>query len=215
MTNLEPFEWSNSDVDLLLELRRGHGLRDGIEAGLRDAIRSGRLAAGTRLPASRALARDLGISRGTVVQAYGQLTAEGWITSRRGSGTVVAADAASEAPPGALREPQPTRWRFDLRPGRPDVTSFPRAAWLRALRQTLASAPSASLDYAAQGQPVLRGELAGYLSRARGLRADAPQIVVTSGFTQGLGLLARALAAKGVRRVAIEEPSMRLHRDVL
>src|SRR6201999_1089022 len=89
--------WANSGLDLLVDIdRRGRrGLRASLEEGLREAIRNGRLAAGTRLPPSRALARDLGISRGTVAQAYGQLVAEGWLAGRRGSGTVVAPTAAS------------------------------------------------------------------------------------------------------------------------
>src|SRR5689334_15092704 len=120
MTNLEQGSWANSGVDLLVDIERGggRGLRASLEESLREAIRSGRLTAGTRLPPSRALASDLGISRGTVVQAYAQLVAEGWLAGRRGSGTVVA--RAAEALPGGgeRREAAPTRWRFDMRPGR-------------------------------------------------------------------------------------------------
>jgi GntR family transcriptional regulator/MocR family aminotransferase len=216
MANHESKEWSNSGVDLLVELRRSDGLRVGLEQALREAIRSGRLARGARLPPSRALARDLGLSRGTVLQAYAQLAAEGWITGRQGSATIVAFDAEVEQRQGAIREPQPSRWRFDFRPGRPDATSFPRAAWLRALRRALASVPGDAFDYGpAQGQLALRTELAGYVSRARGLRVSAADLLVTTGFTQGLGLVARALATGGVRTVAMEEPSMPLHRAIV
>src|SRR5918912_4369714 len=117
MANRAREEWTTSGVDLLLELRRARGLRVGVEQGLREAIRSGRLRRGTRLPSTRALAADLGVSRGTVVQAYAQLAAEGWISGRRGSATVVAVEA--ERLRGESREPPPRRWRFDLRPGRP------------------------------------------------------------------------------------------------
>jgi GntR family transcriptional regulator/MocR family aminotransferase len=216
--NPQPEEWANSAVDLLVELDvpSGGGLRARLEESLREAIRSGRLPRGTQLPPTRALARDLGISRGTVLQAYSQLVAEGWLTGRRGSGTVVAVDADAASIAAERREPKPTRWRFDLRPGRPDPSSFPRSAWLRALRRALAVAPDEALGYgSAQGQLALRTELAGYLRRARGVRVTATDLLVTTGFTQSLGLLARTLAAAGVQRVAIEEPSMRLHRSIL
>ena len=113
MTNLSPHDWSNSGVDLLLESRSesSGGLRTRLEAGLRDAIRSGRLARGVRLPPTRALARDLGVSRGTVLEAYAQLSAEGWLSGRQGSGTVVAFDAERANATTRLREPPPTRWR--------------------------------------------------------------------------------------------------------
>ncbi|MGZ4383935.1 MAG: MocR-like pyridoxine biosynthesis transcription factor PdxR, partial [Gaiellaceae bacterium] len=217
MSNPESQEWSTSGLDLFLDLERasGRGLRSRIEDGLREAIRQGRLARGARLPASRALARDLGVSRGTVLQAYVQLTAEGWIAGRHGSGTVVAFDAEAAAAP-ALRGPAPLRWRFDLRPGRPDPSSFPRAEWLRALRRALAVAADESLGYGGpEGQLALRTELAGYLGRARGLRVDAQSVLVSNGFTQSLGLVVRALAASGVTRIAMEEPSMPLHRAIV
>ena len=216
MANQESREWANSGLDLLVELRRGAGLRVGLEQALREAIRSGRLARDVRLPPTRALARDLGVSRGTVLQAYGQLAAEGWIAGRQGAGTVVAFDAEAERHAHAIREPQPIRFRFDLRPGRPDASSFPRGVWLRALRRALDAAPGDAFDYGdARGRLTLRSELAGYLARARGLRIGASDLLVTSGFTQGLGLVARALAATGVRKIAMEEPSMPLHRAIV
>src|SRR5439155_1328441 len=103
-----------------------------------------------------------------------------------------------------------------FRPGRPDSSSFPRGAWLRALRHALADAPGDALAYgSAQGQLALRTELAGYLSRARGLRVVAAALLITRGFTQSLGLVARALAASGGGKVAMEEPSMPLHRAIV
>src|ERR1700748_1625077 len=118
-------EWAISSLDLHLDLPGGQrppgGLRAGLEAALRDAVRTGRLGPGTRLPSSRALAGDLGIARNTVAEAYGQLVAEGWLTARQGSGTRGAASGASagRAVEGADRSmPGP---RYDLRPGSPDV----------------------------------------------------------------------------------------------
>lgn len=218
MANATENQWANSGLDLLVELggdRAAGGLRSRLEESLRDAVRSGRLPLGTRLPPTRALARDLGISRGTVLQAYGQLVAEGWLAGRPGSGTVVAHDSAAAAVAVERRESPPLRWRFDLRAGRPDPSSFPRTEWLRALRRSLAVAPDEALGYGdPQGQLGLRIELAGYLGRARGLRVTAADLIVTAGFTQALGLLARSFAAGGVRRIAMEEPSMALHRSI-
>jgi GntR family transcriptional regulator/MocR family aminotransferase len=218
MSNSREEEWSNSTLDLFLDLGIGSrpGLRARIEEGLRDAIREGRLRAGARLPATRALARDLNVSRGTVVQAYAQLAAEGWIAGRRGSATAVVFDGEQGGGRPSLREPGAVRWRFDLRPGRPDASSFPRAEWLRALRRALVLAPDDVLGYgSAQGQLALRNELAGYLARARGLRVRADSLLVSTGFTQSLGLIARALEASGAASVAMEEPSMPLHRAIV
>ena len=209
---------SQSAVDLLLELgsRDPGGLRVRLEESLREAIRSGRLTSGTRLPSTRTLARDLGISRGTVLQAYSQLIAEGWLSGKRGSGTVVAVDSDAASIPAERREPSSVRWRFDFRPGRPDPSSFPRTEWLRALRRALTVAPDEALGYAsAKGQATLRTELAGYLRRARGLRVTATDLLITAGFTQSLGLIARVLFAAGTRTIAIEQPSMALHRSIL
>jgi GntR family transcriptional regulator/MocR family aminotransferase len=124
--------------------------------GIRDAIRSGRLAPGTQLPSSRALAADLGIARNTVARAYAELIAEGWLTSQHGSGTSVAQRAAevvrSVAAPPKRRAQR--RLNHDLRPGHPDLSSFPRAEWSRAVKRALDAAPSEAFDYAAQyGRP--------------------------------------------------------------
>jgi GntR family transcriptional regulator / MocR family aminotransferase len=220
MTNSDPQEWSNRGVDLFLNLLPGEhsrGLRVRIEDGLRDAIRGGRLVRGTRLPPTRALARDLGVARRTVVEAYSQLAAEGWIAGRRGSGTVVAFGATPPIDAGSIRERQRVRWRFDLRPGRPDPSSFPRQEWLRAVRQALTNAPDEAFGVGdPAGELALRAELAAYLNRARGLTIGASDLLISTGFTQGLGLVARALATiDRRRRITIEEPSMPHHRDVI
>jgi GntR family transcriptional regulator / MocR family aminotransferase len=217
MANPSAPDWSNLGLDLHLELERraGRGIRATLEASLRDAIRSGRLRRGRRLPATRTLARDLGVSRGTVQEAYAQLAAEGWIAGRQGSGTVVAIDAPPDHGQPARPAP-PRRWRHDLRPGRPDASSFPRQAWLRALKRAMQSAPGDVLSYAEPaGQLALRIELAAYLARARGLRVTPADLLVTTGYTQGLGLVARVLAEDGCVRVAFENPSMALHREVV
>lgn len=175
--------------------------------GIRDAIRSGRLAPGTQLPSSRALAADLGIARNTVARAYAELIAEGWLTSQHGSGTSVAQRAAevvrSVAAPPKRRARR--RLNHDLRPGHPDLSSFPRAEWSRAVKRALDAAPSAAFDYAdPYGRPELCHALAQYLARARGVRARPCNIVICSGAAEGLNLVAGALADAGVAAVAVE-----------
>ncbi|MEV6532201.1 PLP-dependent aminotransferase family protein [Streptomyces sp. NPDC051639] len=204
--------WSGVGVDLHLEPDVAAGRRAGLERALRDAVREGRLAPGTRLPATRRLAAELGISRGTAKGAYDQLVAEGYLTARQGSGTEVALLPATtpEASEGAARARAP---RLDLRPGSPDIGSFPAAAWLRALRRAIATAPSSAYGYGdPRGRIELRTALSGYLGRARGVIAPPERIVITSGYVQGLALLTRALGG-GV--VAMEDPGLPFHRDVV
>ncbi len=204
--------WATSSLDLHVDLEVTR-VRASLEAALRTTVR--RLEPGARLPSSRALAQDLGIARNTVADAYGQLVAEGWLEARQGSGTRVAERAPAAAPAADTREPaRPPR--YDLRPGHPDVTSFPRTAWLRAARRALAVAPPHALGYTdPRGLPELRAALATYLARARGVEAAPERIVVVTGFTQGLALLARVLRDRGADTVAVEEHGHRLHREVL
>ncbi len=148
------------------------GLRAGLETALRDAVRTGRLSPGTRLPSSRALAADLGLARNTVADAYGQLVAEGWLAAERGSGTRVAERVAADPGLDAARPPGPApAAAVHLRAGVPDLSAFPRSAWLAAARRALAAAPSEALGYGrpAGPAPSCAGALAGYLARARGV----------------------------------------------
>ncbi len=173
---------------------------------MREAIRSGRLAAGERLPSSRALAAELGISRGLVLECYSQLQAEGFLTSRSGSVTRVAAGALGPSEAPARPAPAP-RLVVDFRPGVPDLTSFPRRDWAWALREGCRNATPAELGYGdPRGVEVLREVLAGYLRRVRGAVVGPEQIVICSGFGQGINLVLRSLAEVGIRRVAIEDP---------
>ena len=207
--------WAISGVDLHLELT-GRRVREGLEAALRDAVRSGRLGGGVRLPSSRVLATDLGISRNTVAAASGQLVAEGWLTAREGAGTRVAERAVSTAAPDHARVREERDPRYDLRPGFPDVAAFPRARWLAAARRALADAPAHAFGYGdPRGDPGLRAALAEYLSRARGVHADPDRIVVCSGFAQGLSLLCSALRSGGAGRVAVEAYGHRAHREAI
>ncbi len=199
---------TSSDLELLLPLDREspQPLHRQLEQALREAIRDGRLPATTGLPSSRSFAAQLGVSRGIVVEAYEQLVAEGYLASRPGGATRVARSAV--AAPFHQPEVGPARAEFDFRPGRPDVSEFPRAVWLRSLRAALLRAPSDRLTYlGGHGIPELRVALATYLNRARGTAADPVDVVICSGFAQGLALTARAMRAGGARRVAVEDPS--------
>jgi GntR family transcriptional regulator/MocR family aminotransferase len=203
--------------ELLVSVERGNGssLRAQIERELREAVRSGRLHAGTALPSTRALAGRLGVSRGVVVEAYAQLAAEGYLSARQGAPTRVAAVAAASRPAAAAVQSEP-RPRYDLRPQVPDLSAFPRRAWLAAERRALAALPHAGLDYPpARGAPELRTALAAYLGRARGLVAAPDRIVVTSGTLQSIALLAGVLRRRGVERVAVEQPGFPIHRALL
>jgi GntR family transcriptional regulator/MocR family aminotransferase len=198
-----------SSAEVLIELDRSHprGLRAQIEDELRNAIRSGRLSGGTLLPSTRALAVDLGVTRGVVVAAYDQLLAEGYLASRAGSGTVVNATVT--------RRRAPRRWGVeggkplvvDFRPGRPDLDLFPRAAWLRATRAALRVMPGEDLGYIdPRGLTQLREALAEYLGRVRGVAADGDQVVICNGFAHGLSLVVGALRDAGREVVAVENP---------
>jgi GntR family transcriptional regulator/MocR family aminotransferase len=210
-----PSSWTTSATTLELALEPNRPRRAALEAALRAAIRESRLVAGTRLPSSRALAADLGLARGTVVEAYAQLQAEGYLNSRRGAGTWVA-DVALAAPTAPARaDVAPRTPRFSFNPGLPDLAAFPRTAWANALRRGLREAPASSLGYGdPRGREELRIALAGYLARARGVVADPELVVVCAGFSHGLSLLARALRRRGVQRIAMEDPCFWLHRSI-
>ncbi|MBQ1160261.1 PLP-dependent aminotransferase family protein [Streptomyces sp. A73] len=263
---------SGSDLHLDLTPSPGPGAprpRAALLAALRDAVRTGRLAPGTRLPSSRTLAADLGLARNTVAGAYGELVAEGWLTARQGSGTRVADRAEPAAPsrpgpPSRTEHPsgtehasrtehpsgtehasrterpsgtehtprtehrsrtgRPARLPFspdqrrqyrpphDLRTGAPDVSAFPRSAWLASARRALTAAPARAFSHGdLRGAAELRQALAGYLARARGVRADPERIVVCAGFAQGVALLARVVAGE----IAVEEHGLPFHRELL
>jgi GntR family transcriptional regulator/MocR family aminotransferase len=180
-----------------------------LERGLRAAVRDGRLAPTSRLPSSRALAAQLGVSRGIVVEAFEQLVAEGYLTTQPGGATRVArAPTPVSRLTSAAADVTERTYRFDFRPGRPDVGEFPRDVWLRSLRRVLSSAPSERLTYlGGRAVPELADALAAYLNRVRGTSARAADVVVCAGFAQGLSLTARALRARGARRIAVEDPS--------
>jgi GntR family transcriptional regulator / MocR family aminotransferase len=221
-TNLSPVS------ELAIDLDRGGGgaLHHQIETSIRQRIRSGALPAGVALPPTRALATELGVARGVVVEAYAQLVAEGYLTSRGGGYTQVASAPAATAPgPGRPGLPRPGLPRPGLsRPGLPrpgphgpvvdfgygrcNLAAFPRAAWLRSVRRVLTEAADERLGYLdGRGAVELRSALADYLNRVRGTNANPETIVITNGYAQAVSLLVGVLAARGARTVAVEDPS--------
>lgn len=196
-------------LDLLVAVDRDSPRTLGrqIEDQLRQAIREATLHPGARLPSTRDLARELGVSRPIVVDAYAQLAGEGYLELRPGARPRVTGCAGPCAPPATTRSDPVPQPRYDFRPGVPDLSAFPRSAWLRSLREALATMRDADLGYTdPQGTEVLRLALRDYLGRVRGVVADADRVIVTSGWAQGRMLLCRALAALGAKRVAVEDP---------
>jgi GntR family transcriptional regulator / MocR family aminotransferase len=208
--------WANSGTrDLHLDLRQtitpgARGARDLLLSALRDAVRSGRLAPGTMLPPSRTLATDLGLARNTVAEAYAELVAEGWLASRQGAGTWVVnvSGAGIPATPRGVRV-VPTH---NLSPGSPDVSEFPRTAWVAATRRALADAPTEALRMGdPRGRPELRNALAEYLARARGVRTSPESIVICAGVRHAVELLTRAVGGP----IAVEAYGLFIFRDAI
>ena len=188
---------------------------------LRTAIRTGRLAPGLRMPASRHLAQHLGVSRNTVITVYDLLISEGDLEARPGSGTFVSARPASEARQRPLWDMEGRIrpiWRdagpisFTRSPrhfvlGAPDLAAFPWELWRKIASRTLRSYSRAPIPgVSAQGAPALRQAIAGHLSFARGVACQAEDIVVTSGAQQAFDLLAKVLVHRPGVVVAVEDP---------
>jgi GntR family transcriptional regulator/MocR family aminotransferase len=197
---------------------------------IRGAILDGVLADATVLPPSRALATELGVSRGVVTQAYQQLVDAGHAVGRGRAGTLVvgqspaamrgAAAVAGQAAGDdveALFHSAPTPRvferlrmlpaRVDLTPGVPDLAAFPRSAWLHAERAVLRDVAPRAFGYAdPRGTAELRSAVANWLARNRGIRAGADEVIVVAGVAQGIAIAARVLRADGITRVGVEDP---------
>jgi GntR family transcriptional regulator/MocR family aminotransferase len=195
---------------------------------LREAIGDGRLGIGARLPASRVLAEDLGVSRGVVTEAYRRLSEDGHVAAHGRGGTVVLAafpasnaipdDELPDAPAGdtVFREPfgnlsfeqlRAAPARIDLSPGVPDLAAFPRNAWLRAERKVLDSLVPEDFGYApAAGTHAFRLAVSRWLARSRGVRVAPEEVVAVAGVAQALALLAQVWRAAGLTTVAVEDP---------
>ena len=212
-------DWARGGPDLLVALDRGAGpLGIQLQDQLRAAIRDRRLGTGERLPSTRRLAELLGVSRGTVVDAYEQLLAEGYVESAVGSGTRVAAlPAAGPArqAPGAPSPPSARPAEVDFEYGIPDLGSVPLTDWSWAVSEAARTLPTAELgDEDPAGSRHLREVVTAYHRRVRSGCAVAEDAVVVSGFRQGLTFALATLARHGIQRVALEDPGPREH-DVI
>ncbi|MBU9767150.1 PLP-dependent aminotransferase family protein [Mycobacterium sp. TNTM28] len=210
--------WANSaDRDLHLDLRAriepgSRTAREQLSTALRDGIRSGKLGTDMRLPPSRILATDLGLARNTVAEAYAELAAEGWLASRQGAGTWVARTTAPRPAPRPRRVTAAPR--HNLMPGSPDVSEFPRSAWLTSARRAIADAPVSALRMGDPRGPLpLREALSEYLGRVRGVRTTPESIVVCAGVRDGVDLLGRVLGTQ--RPIAVEAHGLFIFRDAL
>ena len=215
------FEQTNSmpsgfPADLLVELDRSErrGLGTQLQRQLRSAIQSGRLPSGTVLPPSRTLARELGVARSVVVSAYEHLAADGYLSGRQGSGTwVVPIARAASTPPSSRPEPV---GELRLLGGLPDPALFPRSEWLRNYRAVLGEVENLELGYPGPlGAPRLRYALANYIARVRGVATTPDRVLITTGLTQAVVVIARALRARGVDAIAVEDPCFGFHRDAI
>lgn len=210
-------------VDLVVDLSRRTGRTDAIYRALHGALTTGRVPAGERLPSTRDLARDLGVSRASVATAYERLVAEGFLESRPGAGTYATASASDARParrrgPGALRPRADWRWSprpasgdapvpaYDFRVGIPDASLFPYDTWRRLLAaESRAGGPAAGSYGGPAGLPRFRAAVARYVSGARGVHAGPDDVIATTGAQQALDLVARVLLRPG-DVVAVEDP---------
>lgn len=216
-------------MDLSVDLT-GRGDRTAaLYRALLGAVRSGRLGAGDRLPPTRTLARDLGVSRNTVATAYERLTAEGYLEGRVGAGTYVSDVVAGTArrPGGtALRPRDSWTWRprpvsgeqpvppFDFRVGIPDAGLFPFDTWRRILTAESRLGADNPGSYAdPSGHPRLRRAITRYLAYSRGVDADPDDVIATNGTQQALDLIARVMVEPG-DVVAVEDPGYPFARDL-
>lgn len=200
-----------------MELDRGGELplHQQLERALREAIRDGRLPADARLPSSRGLAAELGVSRGVVTATYDQLAAEGYLHTRQGAPVRVARGVSAQParPPAPSLLPQFT---YDFSPDLPDLAGFPRDRWLRSLRSAWRDTPLDAVGHAdPRGVPELRDALADYLGRVRGAAAEAEHLLICAGFRHGLSLTCRWLRGQGVEHVALEDPGRHAQRLVV
>ncbi len=231
---------SSGAVPLLITLDRAAEtpLIRQVYVAIREAIVSGALRAGAQVPSTRTLARELGVSRTTVVVAYDHLIAEGYIEPVSGAGSFVTSalrDGAGPPSPDIGGQESDVRTsraaraylssrRMTLeggqgavafRIGEPDVRAFPAALWGRLLNRALKTAAPDALRYGnAGGSPRLREEIAQYLAATRGVKASAEQVIIVRGAQQGLDLAARLLLDPG-DTAWVEDPGYVIGRQVL
>ncbi|KAA5834929.1 PLP-dependent aminotransferase family protein [Saccharopolyspora hirsuta] len=223
-------DWSKTPGADFLQLNAEDAPAGGLSTWLADrlriAIADGRLPVGSRLPATRTLAAELRVSRGAVTEAYRRLGEDGHVAGRGRNGTIVVATPVSaprpptpdETPSGAaLFTAAPgadvfdalraVPARIDLSPGTPDLTAFPRAAWLRAERAALGELAASGFGYGdPRGTPALRAAVASWVARTRGILVSPNEVLIVAGTAQALTLTAQVLRESGIGEVAVEDP---------
>lgn len=203
------FDW---DIALTLEQNSGTSLQGQLYTGLREAIEKGQLRPALRLPASRHMAAEYGVSRNTVLAVYDQLVAEGYLTTRQGAGTYV----SEELPEAFVDTPAvPTKGHIDtgqqkhtdsIHTGLPAIDAFPLDTWARIAGSTARKLTTNDLQKGdPQGYAPLREAVAGYLAAHRNVQVDASQIVIVSGLQQGLKLVADSLLPAKAN-IILEDP---------
>jgi len=196
-----------AEILLTIDRTTGESLSAQIERQLRDAVRNGALRPGAAVPSMRDLARDLGVSRPTVMEAYAQLAAEGYLALRQGAGPKVADLVPRAAPAIAVPASPRVELRYSFRTGTPDLASFPRSRWAKATAVAMASMQADEFGYGHRhGAEPLRQALTDYLGRVRGVSADPQQVLIIGGFDQARSFMAEALRRRGVTRIAVEDP---------
>jgi GntR family transcriptional regulator/MocR family aminotransferase len=218
-------------VDLHISLTSQRNLTGEVYRRLREAILEGRLRPREALPSSRELARRLEVSRTTVLSAYERLRSEGFLTSKAGAGTFVTEGIRPRSPAGPADSPlrpravwngipegldmSATRAEFDFRPGIPDASRFPFAAWrARVSRHLHAKEVGQGSHIGAAGHPGFRTAIARHISVSRAVRCTADDVLVTNGSQQAIDLIARVLLEPG-DKVAVEDPGYPLPRSAL
>ncbi|MGI2294947.1 PLP-dependent aminotransferase family protein [Paenibacillus sp. GXUN7292] len=186
----------------------------------RSKILQGELRSGEQIPSTRELAASLSVSRNIVVEAYEQLFAEGFIEGRQGSGTFIAEGTyleglvdlevlnsirQTEFDVSALMESPPSEW-IDFRPGIPALDLFPRKIWSKLAEQVYLHGPDSAVGYGRpEGRAELRAVLARYLRRTRGVICHPEQLLITTGATQALSLIAKLFLSEDTKAI-IEDP---------
>lgn len=213
----------------VIPLSRGEPLFRQVYRGIRQAILSGAVHAGERLPSTRDLAEQLGISRTVVLLAYEHLLAEGFIGGRGGSGTYVSEGLAGNVARGERKQarlrlsrfgssvrgsiatvdtplPRPVAPRYNFIYGRSDLETFPFALWRRLLLRQARKGSTRQFDYGtALGNAELRAAICAHLRRARAVVCDPSEVIVVNGSQQALDLVMRVLVEPG-DAAAIEDP---------
>lgn len=218
------------DLPLQLDRRSSQSLHLQLTAQLRQAMLSGLLLAGTRLPSTRMLSGMLGVSRNVALAAYDELFAEGYTETRHGSGTFVVADLPVLPRP----RPEPSisnpRWlkparhvdvpdpphvpgTIDFRLGQPSLVPLPARVWQQLWRD-VAMEDRPTYYGPTAGYDDFRAAIAGYLGRSRGISCRAEDVVVCSGAVQALDLVARATLSPG-DEIGLEEPGYPTARSVM